>query len=328
MMHVPEAIASIVSDNIVENCLYGHDSHGMTLLPRFVSDIKIGKIKPEAKSKIEKKSVCSVQIDGNRGFGQVTMTEAMNIAVDIAKDTGISAVTVTNCNHVGILWSFVKTAADKGAIGMIWCASGPQGGLVAPYGGIKRAIGANPLGIAIPAGDMNPLVLDFSTSAVAGGKIVLHAQKNKKIPYGWLLDKDGRPTDDPNKLIEDGQIVGHLLSMGGYKGFGLGMVIELLGGVLTGYGPSYIPEYKEGNGLFIIAVDIEKFMPLKEFGSQTDALFQHVKAVPTDSQTKEIMIPGEIEYKTRAIREKEGVPVTKTVWDNIITLSKELGIIL
>ncbi len=327
---VPHDVAQVVSNSIVESCLYGHDSHGMTLIPRFIKDIETGKIKPKARTEVVKKSVCAVWIDGHRGFGQVTMIDAMETAIEIAKDTGVSAVTVTNCNHVGILWTFAKMAAEKGMIGMIWCVSGPGGGggLVAPYGGIKKAIGANPMAISIPAGGMRPLILDMSTSAVAGGKILLYAQQGKKIPSGWLLDEEGNPTTDPNELLKEGRLVGTLLPMAGYKGFGLGLVAEILGGFLTGYGASHMPEYREGQGVFIMVVDIKTFIPLDEFGKQTDALFESVKAVPTNSETKEILIPGELEYRTREQRERDGIPVTDAVWADITAVAERLKVSL
>ena len=269
-------IAQTVADNIIENCLYGHDSHGMALVGRFIKDIELGKIKPDATTEIVKKSPCAVWIDGHRGFGQVTMTDAVNSAVETAKDSGVCAVTVTNCNHIGILWSFARMISEKAMIGAIWCVSGPEGGggIVAPYGGKGRAIGTNPIAVGIPTGNMKPLVLDISTSAVAGGKVVIHAQQNKKIPLGWLLDKQGNPTTDPNELMKkDGGVAGALLPMAGHKGFGLGLVAEILGGILTGYGASHMPDYREGQGVFIVAVNVETFITLKEFGKQVDRLF-------------------------------------------------------
>ena len=114
------------------------------------------------------------------------------------------------------------------------------------------------------------------------------------------------------------------MPMAGYKGFGLGMVIELLGGVLTGYGPAYTPDYKEGNGVFITVIDIKRFLPLNEFGRQADALFKYVKAIPTDSETEEILIPGELEYRTKEQRERNGIPVTDAVWAEITAIAKKL----
>ena len=326
-MGVPQDVAQVVSSSTVENCLYGHDTHGMILIPRFIRDLESGKIKPDAKSEVVKKSVGTAWIDGHRGFGQVTMIEAMKTAVDMARGPGVAAVTVTNCNHVGILWSYARTAAAAGMVGIIWCASGPQGGLVVPYGGIEKAIGANPMAVGIPGGEMSPLVLDISTSAVAGGRVILHAQNNQEIPLGWVLDADGKPTTDPSKLhTEEFGVVGSLLPMAGYKGYGLAMVIELLAGVLTGYGPAYTPDYQEGNGIFIIVVDVEKFLPLAAFGKQADALFRHVKSVSTDSETEEIFIPGELEYRTREKREREGIPVPDAVWADITAIAGKLGV--
>ena len=327
----PRDMAQVVANATVENCLYGHDSHGLTLIPRFLGDIEVGKIKPAARPAVSKTTAGTACIDGRRGFGQVTMIEAMKTAIAIARDPGVAAVTVTNCNHVGILWAFARTAAEKGMIGMIWCGSGPSGGggLVAPYGGTKKAIGANPMAVGIPAGEMRPLVLDISTSAAAGGKVVLHAQQNKPIPLGWVLDEQGNPTTDPNKLFKPGGIgvvAGALLPMAGYKGFGLGMAAEMLGGILTGYGTSDDPNFQEGNGGFIVVVDVSKFVPLDEFGKKADAFFKYVKAVPTDAKTEEILIPGELEYRTCERRQREGIPVNDKVWAAMMAAAEKLGV--
>ena len=319
-------MAGAVSNCIVENCLHGHDSHGMCLVPRFIKSLEAGRVDPEATAEVVKTSATTARIDGRRGFGQLTMIDAMNVAVGMAEEAGVSAVTVTNCNHVGILWTFAKMAAEKGMIAMVWCSSGPQGGLVAPHGGVKKAIGANPVGIGIPAGSMKPMVIDISTSAAAGGTIVLHAQQGKKIPLGWLLDENGKATTDPNELIKDGKIVGIQLPMAGHKGFCLGMVGEILGGILAGYGPAYVPDYKEGNAAFILTVDVKRFLPLAEFGAQVDALLRHVKSVPTDAETDEIMIPGEPEFRTMDQRERDGIPVTDAVWADILAVAERLGV--
>jgi len=330
-VRVSDEIAQVVSRCTVENCLWGHDSHGMALIPRFIGDIETGKIKPDARTRIVKKSDSIALIDGQRGFGQITLFEAMKTAMDMARAQGISSVTVNNCNHVGILWNFVKMAADDGMIGMIWCVSGPTGGggVVAPYGGRKRAIGANPVAVAIPAGDMRPFVLDISTCAVAGGKVFLHAQQGKPIPLGWILDEEGCPTEDPNKLFKTGdirQLAGALLPMAGYKGFGLGLAAELLGGILTGYGAANDPDYQEGNGCFIMALDVKRFVPLEEFGKKADALFRYVKSIPTDKNTEEIFIPGEIEFRTWEQRTRDGIPVADAVWKNIVAIAHRLGV--
>jgi len=332
-MGISTETARAVSQCTVENCLYGHDSHGMALIPSFIGRIETDKLQPDAKPEIVRKDGTAACIDGHRGFGQITMMEAMNLAIEMAGEQGISGVSVKNCNHIGILWNFVKMAADKGMIGMIWCVSGPAGGrgLVAPYGGTQKAVGANPIAISIPAGEMRPFVLDISTSVVAGGKVRLYAQQGKPIPLGWILDEEGCPTEDPNKLFEyEGNnvksVVGALLPMAGYKGFGLGLAAELLGGILTGYGSANEQEFLEGNGSFIVALDVKRFVPLEEFGRKADALFKYIKSVPTDKNTKEIFIPGEIEFRTREQREREGIPVTEATWGDILSIAQRLGV--
>lgn len=316
-----DKVAKELSRIIVDNCLYGHDSHGMACVPRFIDDIETGKIKPDTQPTIKRNGPGAAIVDGRRGFGQLTMNHAVQLAIQIASQQVISSVAVTDCNHIGMLWNYAKTAAENGMITLIWCVCGPDGGggVMAPFGGAKTAIGPNPIAVGIPAGRCHPFVLDIATSVVAGGKVVWHIQQNKQIPYGWILDEDGKHTTDPTKLFRGGirEIAGALLPMGGHKGFSLGLASEILGGVLTGYGTGNMPEFREGNGSMIIAIDVKAFMPLVEFGEQVDSLLKYVKSVPTDDDTDEILIPGEIEFRTYAEREKNGIPITKGLWEKL-----------
>ena len=328
-MGTPAETAAAVTDCIIENCLCGHDTHGMGLVPRFLTDIEVGKIKPDASTEVVKRSGGTAVINGHKGFGQISLRDAMATAMDIAKENGVAAVTLTNANHVGILWTTAKTSAEKGMIAMIWCVCGPEGGggIVAPPGGTKAAIGPNPIAVGIPAGEMKPVILDMATSASSGGKVVLYAQQGKEIPLGWLLDEDGNPTTDPNELLKDGKIVGVLLPAAGYKGFGLGLASEIMGGILTGYGASHMPDYHEGQGVFIVVVNVEAFIRLDEFRSETDALLKHVKATPRDAETEEILIPGEPEYRSREEKVLDGrIAVTDAVWSAIGEWAKRLGV--
>jgi uncharacterized oxidoreductase len=326
----PAATAGALAGEILDNCLFGHDTHGMMLVPRFLGHIESGKIEPKAAIEITRKTGATAIIDAHRGFGNLALKDAMRTAMSIAAEFGVSAVAMTNCNHVGMLWSTAKMPAEKGMVGMIWAVAGPEGGggLVAPFGGKKRAIGANPIGVGIPAGEMKPLVLDISTSAAAGGKVFLYAEQGKKIPLGWLIDEDGRPTDDPNEFMKDGRWCGALLPMAGYKGFGLGLIAEILGGILTGFGANHmIPGYVEGNGVFIVVVDVGKFLLPEKFTEEVDAFLTYVKSIPTDEKTDEILIPGEVEFDTRKKREQEGrIPVTDKIWNDIREWAQKLGV--
>lgn len=188
-----------VSDEIVSNALHGHDSHGIALLPRFLEDIDLDKIRPQAEPTVEMKGSGLALVDGHRGFGQLTMLEAMATAIRMAEDQGTASVGVTDCNHVGMLWNYAHRAAEADMVALIWCVSGPDGGGggMAPFGRRRSAIG-------IPAGRHRPMVLGISSSAVAGGKVVWYALQNKPIPEGWIIDEARRSRTDPGKLFQGG----------------------------------------------------------------------------------------------------------------------------
>ena len=200
---------------------------------------------------------------------------------------------------------------------------------MAPYGGPRRFLGANPLAWGLPAGEMRPLIMDISTSMVAGGRVLLAREKGESIPEGWMLDKDGRPTTNPDDLWEGeeiSRIAGALLPFGAYKGYGLGLLVEMLGGILTGYGCAYLPDYREGNGTFMVAIDVDRFVPLKEFRRQADDLFRTIKKAPTAAQTEDILIPGDLEFRTSEEREREGIAIPERIWGRIAAVASELGI--
>jgi LDH2 family malate/lactate/ureidoglycolate dehydrogenase len=218
-------------------------------------------------------------------------------------------------------------AVDTGMIALIWCGSGPQGGWVAPPGGKKRAIGTNPIAVGIPAGQTKPLILDISTSVCAAAKIIQYAREGRPVPEGWLLDDAGNPTTDPNTLYQKGEkTAGALLPMAGHKGFGLALAAEFLGNILTGYGPSYKSDYKEGDGVFIIVVDIARFMPFEEFTREVDGVIRYMKSTPRRDGTDEISIPGEIEYRAIEERKTKGIPIDDLLWREILGLAESLGI--
>ena len=137
-----------------------------------------------------------------------------------------------------------------------------------------------------------------------------------------MIDKDGQPTTDPNDLFGGGS----LLPFGEYKGYGLGILIELLGGVLTGYGCAYKPDYREGNGSFMLAMDIDRFLPLETFREESDNLLRHIKTNPPAPGTEEVLIPGELEFRTREARERDGIPVPDVIWDKVTAVAEELGV--
>jgi uncharacterized oxidoreductase len=196
---------------------------------------------------------------------------------------------------------------------------------VAPYGGRERMLSTGPISYAFPTKRDPPFILDIATSTTAEGKVRVSLHKGEKLPDGWIIDKDGNPSNDPEDYYNGGALLPLGGDANGHKGFGLGLAVEVLGGILTGDGCAYQTE-KRGNGLFFEAIDIESFMPLDEFKSQMDNLIRAVKSSKLRPGSKEIMIPGEPEFRTEQKRRKEGIPVPEKTWEEITNIAKNLNL--
>lgn len=318
-------ITSLVLSNLV-----GHDSHGVIRIPSYVNMVQKGKIKPNAKIDVIKETPVTAILDGNWGFGQVIGKIGMDLAIQKAQKNYVGMVCLTQCNHLGRIGEYVMMAAEKNLIGMTVCNSGPPEGIVVPFGGRKPVLSTNPMAFAVPAGTMNPFLLDFATSQRAEGKIRVAYQKGERVPNGWIVDEEGKPTNDPNDFyVEVGKEIrfkGAILPFGEHKGYGLSMLVDILGGALSGAGITSLPEYQGGNGSFMLALNIEVFRPLDEFLDTMDRFIKRVKEVPPAPGFDEVIIPGEPEFKTKEKREKEGITISKKTWEDIQSLSKELGI--
>ena len=324
---VPGKVAQIVSDYQVDTNLYGHDSHGCISVPRFVKDVEIGKIVPDAMPEVVRQDAATALLNGHRGFGQVSATRGTELAIELGRSFGIGAVGITNCNHVGALWGYMKRVVDEGMVGLIWCSAGPRGGSMVPFGGIKPVLAGNPMGFGVPGGIAPPLVADMSTAVAAGGKVLMAMQAGEKIPNHWVLGADGRPTTEPREFMTpDLKMVGAMRPFGGHKGYALAVFAEVLGALLTGYGAAYRDDYIEGNGTFIVAIDVARFIDVETFRAAVDDFFAGIKAVPRDDATEEILIPGEMETRTRTERERDGIPFTDGTWATIEAAARSVGV--
>ena len=325
--NTPEDIARAVSDYQVETNLAGHDSHGILSMPRFVNDIRSGKIVPDARPSAVRDEGPTALYNGNRSFGQYCAGECVTRVIDKGKQFGIGAVGITNCNHVGALWGYVKRVVDAGLVGLVWSSAGPRGGSMAPFGGTKTVLAGNPIGFGVPAAERPPLVTDISTATAAGGKVLIALQNGESIPGDWVFDADGNPTTDPAKFVTpDLQLLGAMRPFGEHKGYALALFAEVLGGILTGYGMAYQDDYIEGNGTFLVAIDPGRFVDPAVFRREVDAYFEAVKSVPTNAETEEILIPGEMEARTWAEREKNGIPIPEGTWQTLVAVAEEAGV--
>ena len=315
-------VAQRIADSLVESNLVGHDSHGVLRVPEYVERIQSGALQLHGQVKIVHETAATALIDCQWNLGQVALPQGMDLAIAKARATGIGMVVLGHCDHTGRVGEYVVSAAQQEMIGQLICNGSLPGGIVAPYGGARRALGANPIAWALPVADQPPLFFDFATSAVAHGKLQVAADKGELVPEGWIIDKQGHPTRNPHDQFDDGAI----LPFGGHKGYALSVMIELLGGGLSGAGFPLLPGYRWDQGTVLLAIDIAAFQPVAEFKAQAAAFVTQLKATPCAPGIEEILLPGESEWRTKAIRERDGIPLPEVTWGRIKEAANFIGV--
>ena len=321
----PEVDADVVAAHLVKANLVGHDSHGVIQIPVYADRIDAGHIVPGAPFVVEKEAPCTAVIDGNWGFGFVVTERAMNMAIDKARTNGVAAITVRRQSHIGRLGDYSTMALNQGMIGLITADSGASPKHVAPFGGRARKLGTNPMCIGMPSNLDGPVLMDMASSTVALGKVALARSRKESIPTGWIVDKDGNPTTDPNDYYSGGA----LLPVGvdqGHKGYALSFMVEVFSGLLTGLGFGVDPQGRHNDGVFIAAFNLEHFRPLEEFKKELGEFVEFVKDSPPAAGFNEVLYPGEIEYRTELTRRREGIFVEEETWLQISRLMKSLEV--
>jgi LDH2 family malate/lactate/ureidoglycolate dehydrogenase len=318
----PPEEARLVSELLVKANLAGHDSHGVIRIIQYVNEIEKGFIKPGAKVEVVKEGPSFALLNGNWGFGQVVATKAMELAIRKARVNDVGIVCVFNCNHVGRLSDYTVMASKNDMVGISMANSTK---CVAPFGGREKMLSTGPISFAFPSDLEFPLVIDIATSVVAEGKVRVALHKGERIPIGWIINKDGYPSDNPKDLYEGGALLPLGGDEAGHKGFGLGLAIEVLGGILTGAGCAY-EETKRGNGVFFEAINVERFMPVDEFKRRVGTLVRAIKASNPRPGFREIIIPGEPEYITEVNRLKNGINIPERTWEEIKIIACKLGL--
>jgi len=324
---VPSDEAAIIAELLVASNLAGHDSHGVLRIPQYIGLIASGLIQPGAPIEIQRQSASHALINGNWGFGHVVAQKAMSLAIEKAKSTTISAISVYNCNHIGRIGSYPMMAAEAGMVGITMVNAGGTALYVTPFGGRDGRLATNPIAIATPTREGQPILLDITSSVVAQGKIRVALNRGESIPIGWLMNSEGEPTSNPQDLMASPP--GALLPLGGivgHKGYALALMIDILGGALSGAGCSGSGNTRLQNGVLMIVLDIANFTPLDDFYDHVDGLVAHVKASPTAPGFEEILTPGEIEARQTELRLREGIPIDDETWRQIQETAAEVGI--
>lgn len=318
----PPEEAWLVSEFLVKANLAGHDSHGIIRVIQYVNEIEKGFIRPGAKIEVVRETPSSAVLNGNWGFGQVVAKRAMELAVEKASDNAVSIVCAFNCNHIGRLADYTSIASKKDMIGIAMVNSTR---FVAPFGGKERMLSTGPMSFAYPSDLEFPFIVDVATSVAAEGKVRVALHKGEKIPFGWIIDKNGNPSNNPQDLYDGGALLPLGGEESGHKGFGLGLAVEVLSGILTNAGCAY-EETKRGNGVFFEVINIEKFMPINEFKRRVGDLIRAMKASKPRPGFKEIIIPGEPEYLMEKVRLKEGIYIPERTWEEIKKIARKLKV--
>jgi len=319
--------AVLLTDSLIEANLRGVDTHGITrMLCVYVKRMQVGVVNPKTQLQVVREHASTALIHCKNGIGQVASNVAMRMAIEKAKKTGVAFVATTHSNHYGAAAYWAMMALDHGMIGL---SSTNAPAVVAPTGGRTPMLGTNPFAVAIPAGQEQPMVLDLATTVVARGRILLHAKQDKPLEPGWAFDELGRPTVDPHAAVK-----GLLAPIGGYKGYGIALAIDLLCGVMTGsnYG-THFPGFLADNmteptdvGSIFAALNVESFMDAPEFKAGMDKAIREIKTSVKADGVKRIYIPGEIEFETKAERLKNGIPIPEAVVKDFVALGNELGV--
>jgi uncharacterized oxidoreductase len=323
---VPDDQAAIVAEHLVDAESRGVVSHGLIRVAQYVPLVQQQKINLAARLTVRRQSAATAALDGGHGFGQVLALQAIDFACELARRTGIAAVTLANCSHTGRLGRYTEHAAERGLIGLMMVNTGGHGQCVAPYGGTSGRLATNPLSIAVPL-DEAPLVLDFATGIVPEGKVRAFLAAGKSLPLGWVIDHRGRQTTNPADLY--GPPRGAILPFGGHKGFALSLLIDVLAGALSGAGCCVDPTAPlagDTDGVFMAAIDVAAFCAPAEFREVVKNLVRHVKSAPLADGVQEIVVPGEPEARTRAARLARGIPIEPGTWRLLAETAAGLGL--
>ncbi|MBU5305829.1 Ldh family oxidoreductase [Eubacterium callanderi] len=310
---------------LVKSNLWGVDSHGVIRVPAYFNRMLNGGINTKPDIKVVRGEGNMEVIDGDGAAGFIVAREAMKRAIEKARVGGIAAVGAVNSNHFGAGGLYARMAVEEGMVGIAMTNVKP---LIVGPGAKKPVVGNNPIAFGIPTYGDFPFILDMSLSKVAGGKLTLAIKKKEKIPMDWATDKEGKPTDDPQKAFD-----GYLMPMGDYKGLGLAYVVDILSGVISGGVFSHQmksmyanPEEPSLTGHFMIVLDISKIIPKEEMKKRMKEYYDTLKATPMLEEGTEMFLPGEIEYRKEQERLRDGVPVPETTIEELKELAEKYNV--
>jgi LDH2 family malate/lactate/ureidoglycolate dehydrogenase len=322
----PKKDSLVIAQLMAQADMQGSDGHGIFRLAPYAKRIKGGAINLHPEIKIVKDKPAMALIDGDNGMGHLVMKYATELAIEKAKKTGIAWVGSQYSNHAGPASLYAKMALEHDLLGLYFAVGNANH--LPPWGGLDMLLSTNPIAAAIPTLNEIPIVLDMATTVAAYGKVKAKAQNGEMMPEGWMVDQEGKPLLDPTQSDK-----GFLLPIGGYKGYGLSMIVGILAGTLNGaaMGRDVIDFNKDATsvtntGQAVVMIDPDAFGDIHEFKRQIDRLIQDIKASRKMPGVEQIWLPGEQSHLKKQINLRDGVALSKGLTDQLALLADELHI--
>lgn len=319
---IPSDQAAIVGRMLAKANLVGHDSHGVIRIPEYIGFLDKGDVEKVAELETLQDSGPLLLLRGNFGFGQVLGTWAMEKAIAKAREHGFAVMGLNQSAHLGRIGDWPSMAVEAGFVSVHFVNTHGAGKIVAPFGGSDRRMSANPFAAGVPVPGRTPVIIDISTSAIAGGKIHVAYNKGTQISEGCVIDRNGQPTTDPSDFMHG---LGALLNFGGHKGFSIGFLCDVLAGALTGAPCSHPNVNRVANAMLTILVSPGVFRDANEFYEEVTRYIDYLKGSPLRPGFSEVLYPGEPEARTEQQRRAGGIPVDDTTWAEILEVGAKLG---
>jgi L-2-hydroxycarboxylate dehydrogenase (NAD+) len=323
---LPDQDALTVASLMAEADLQGSDGHGVIRLPHYARRVRAGGIKLRPDIRVLQERPAMALIDGDNGMGHLVMARAAELAVDKARVAGVAWVGTRMSNHAGPASLYARKVLAQDMIGMYFAVGNANH--LPPWGGLDMLLSTNPIAVAVPAGKQAPIVLDMATTVAAYGKVKAKAQRGETMPEGWMIDREGRPLTDPRRAEE-----GFLLPIGGYKGYGLALVVGLLAGTLNGaaMGKEVIDFNHDdtsatNTGQAIVAIDVAAFGDLQAFKDRVDVLIDDLRLSRRMAHVDRIWLPGEQSQAKRVEYGRDGIPLSAPLLRSLDQLADDLRI--
>ena len=318
---VPQADAEKAARLLIESDLNGSDGHGIFRLAQYVGGLRAGKVDPKGSIRVDIDGPATAHIDGGNALGHLVMARATEIAIEKARSQGAAWVGVRGSNHAGAASVWAAQMLPHDMIGIYFAVG--SNNFMAPWGGFERLLGTNPIAFAVPGLDEPPIVFDMATSIAANGKIQMAQQRGEQMPEGWVIDRSGRPITDPHKADQ-----GVLLPIGDYKGYGLSLMIGLIGATLNAgqFGREPTDAKASNTGQAVLALSISRFGDVTAFKRRVDAVARDIRGSGRLPGVDEIRLPGDRAYAVRQQRLRDGVPVPPGLRTALDRMADGLGI--